>query len=88
MLEQEVIGNLIKSFHLAVTYLKIYPVSSQMVVNTFDAFAKTIQSIAEKNGSLTFSELSGKLLIEGIEPDNREYWPRRTHPTEEARPRL
>jgi HEAT repeat protein len=72
MIEQEVIGNLIKSFHLAVTYLKIYPLSSQMVVSTFDAFARTIQSIADKNGTLTFSELSGKLLIDGVEADSRE----------------
>ena len=72
MVEQELIGNLIKTFHLAVTYLKIYPPSSQMVINTFDAFAKTIQVIAEKNGSLTFSELNNKLLVDGTEADSRE----------------
>lgn len=72
MIDQEIVGNLVKTFHLAVTYLKIYPPSSQMVINTFDAFAKTIQSIAEKNGSLTFSELSGKLLVDGAEAENRE----------------
>ena len=72
MIEQEIIGNLIKSFHLAVTYLKIYPPSSQMVLSTFDAFAKTVQANADKNGTLTFSELSGKLLIDGTESDNRE----------------
>jgi hypothetical protein len=72
MLEQDVIGNLIKTFHLAVTYLKIYPPTSQMVANTFDVFAKTIQGIAEKNGTLTLSELSGKLLVDGKESDSRE----------------
>jgi len=72
MLEQEVIGNLIKSFHLAVTYLKIYPPTSQMVLSTFDVFAKTIRGIAEKNGSLTLSELSGKLLVDGKESETRE----------------
>lgn len=72
MLSQEIIGNLIKSFHLAVTYLKIYPPTSQMVVATFDTFHKTALNALEAGESVTFSELSGKLLVEGTEPDNRE----------------
>lgn len=72
MLDQETIGHLVKTFHLTITYLKIYPPTSQMVVATFDAFTKAIQPLSEKNNTLTFSELSGKLLIDGTEPENKE----------------
>jgi HEAT repeat protein len=43
-----------------------------MVVATFDAFYAIVQRLTEQNKTLTFSELSGKLLVDGKEPDNRE----------------
>jgi HEAT repeat protein len=72
MLNQESIGNLIKTFHLTITYLKIYPPTSQMVTNTFDALYRDITQILAVQPTLTFSELSGKLLVEGKEAENRE----------------
>ncbi|MHB9155818.1 MAG: HEAT repeat domain-containing protein [Endomicrobiales bacterium] len=72
MLNQEAIGNLIKSFHLTVTYLKIYPPTSQMVVATLDTFYRTIQKHLDENPSLTFSELSNRLLVDGTEAESRE----------------
>src|SRR3989339_280461 len=72
MLEQELVNHLIKTFHLAVTYLRIYPPTSQLVVTTLDSFSKSVQGLAEKNNTLTFSELSGKLLVDGKESDPRE----------------
>lgn len=72
MLDQEAIAQLIKSFHLTITYLRIYPPTSQMVVATLDTFSKTVLTLLEKNTTLTFSELAGKLLIDGKEAENRE----------------
>lgn len=72
MLDQETISNLIKTFHLAITYLRIYPPTSQMVVAALDSFFKIVQNFADQNKTITFSELSGKLLIDGTEPASRE----------------
>jgi len=54
MISQESIGNLIKTFHLAVTNLRIYPTSSQMVIATFDTLFKIISSLVEDNNVLTW----------------------------------
>jgi len=72
MLDQEKIGNLIKTFHLAITYLRIYPPTSQMVLATFDTFFRIVQHATEQNQSLTLSELAGKLLVNGQESTSRE----------------
>lgn len=72
MLDKETIANLIKTFHLAITNLRIYPPTSQMVTAIFDTFYKMISAILETDKSLTFSELSGKMLVNGKEPDSRE----------------
>lgn len=75
MIDQEMISHLIKTFHLAITYLRIYPATSQLVTATIDTFYKGVQSVLEKNNTLTFSELSGKLLIDAKETDRKEIVP-------------
>ncbi|MGA2091044.1 MAG: hypothetical protein ABSH12_06250, partial [Endomicrobiales bacterium] len=72
MITQEMTENLLKSFHLAITYLKIYPPTSKMVGATIDTLTKTLLTIFEQAPSVTLSELTGKLLIDGKEPATRE----------------
>jgi len=72
MLDQETIGNLIKTFRLAVSNLRIYPPTSQMVLATLDTLFKSVQAVVEKENTLTLSELSGKLMINGVTPESRE----------------
>jgi HEAT repeat protein len=72
MLDQEHIGNLIKTFHLAVTYLRIYPPTSQMVVAALETLTTMVQHLTAQGQAVTFSELSGKLLVNGTEPESRE----------------
>lgn len=72
MLNQESAGNLIKTLHLAITYLRIYPPTSPMVASTLDAFFKQIQAELKAGATVSFSELSGKLLVNGIESENKE----------------
>ncbi|MFH1368936.1 MAG: hypothetical protein ABII64_07410 [Elusimicrobiota bacterium] len=72
MLNQESAGNLVKLLHLSITYLRIYPPTSPMVADTVDAFFKYLQAELKVSKSVSFSELSGKLIINGIESDNKE----------------
>jgi HEAT repeat protein len=72
MTDQELVSTLIKSFHLTLTYCKIYPPTSQMVSATFDTLYRTAAVLAGSNQSLTFSALSGKLLVDGTEPAARD----------------
>lgn len=69
---EELTGNLIKTFHLAITYLKIYPATSQMAAATLDTLARTLNLCFEVQSTVTLSELSGKLLVDGAEPAGRE----------------
>lgn len=69
---QETVGNLIKTLHLSITYLRIYPPTSPMVSATLDAFHKMLAGEIASSGNVTFSELSGKLLVNGTEPENKE----------------
>ncbi|MCB4791130.1 MAG: hypothetical protein LHV68_04505 [Elusimicrobia bacterium] len=71
-IEQETISHLIKTFRLAVTNLKIYPRSSQVVVVTLETLYNIISSVLEKDSSLTFSNLNEKLLINNSEPETKE----------------
>src|SRR3989339_28041 len=72
MIDQEMLNHLVKTFHLSLTYLRIYPPTSQLVSTTIDSFSKTAIELADKSGTLTFSELSGRLLVDGIEPSTKE----------------
>jgi HEAT repeat protein len=72
MADQELFGNMVKSFHLSITYLRIYPPTSQMVLHTFEALFKTMNSLFETESNITLSNLSGKLLLNGQEPPNHE----------------
>ena len=72
MIAQETIGNVIKGFHLAINNLRIYPAASQIVTGSFDTFFKALNGALSGNESVTFSELSGKLLVNGTEAESRE----------------
>lgn len=72
MLNQEIVGNLVKTLHLAITYLKIYPPTSPMVSSTLDALYKQLDSELKAGKTISFSELSGKLIVNGIESENKE----------------
>lgn len=69
---EEWTSSLIKTFHLAVTYLKIYPPTSQMAAATLDTLTRTLNLFFEVHPTVTLSDLSGKLLVDGTEPASRE----------------
>lgn len=72
MVTQETINNLVKGFHLAINNLRIYPPASQIVTGSFDTFYKALNAVLAENESIAFSEMGGKLLINGLESENRE----------------
>ncbi len=72
MIDQEPLGNFIKTLRLTVSNLRIYPPTSQMVMVALDTLYKTVQQLAEQHQSLTVSELSGKLMLNGTAPNTKE----------------
>ncbi|MEW6544966.1 MAG: diguanylate cyclase [Nitrospirota bacterium] len=59
------VPDVVRSFQTAVRNLKLYPPSSQQVVNPCRDFVKTVQQVLKKNARLNIVETKRSLLVNG-----------------------
>ena len=70
--EKQQIDTLLKTFRLAVTNIKIYPVTSPLVEKYINDFYSVLKQLLQDNTFITISELDGKIFINEKEYKNTD----------------
>lgn len=64
--------NILTSLHASMVNYHLYPPSADIVVTSVDKALEEIQQAIEHWGSITFSDVEGKLLVNDFKPEDRE----------------
>jgi hypothetical protein len=64
--------SILTALHASLVNYHLYPPSSDIVVSSVDKALEEIQQAIERWGSITFSDVEGKLLINDFKPEDRE----------------